>query len=812
MVTPTLLQHIAFDSTAETNFTFTSVGGNQVVKNRLQIVNNSTLAVVYDETQTTFALVHTVPANSLTNGVYYLAKIKTYDVNDIESEWSSGIQFYCFTTPSFTFSNVTPTINTSSKLFEVAYAQIQNEPMSQSQFMLYDSNGILIQQSEVLYNSNGSLPPNTVSYLFTGMLDGQTYKVRATGKTSYGMLLDTDYSTFNIVYTEPNIFSTIQITSDCENGVNNIVSNLKLLEGVSDPYEAKYIKDNTELDNRDYRNTVYWDSEFETSDKLLFRRWGYQYNPSTVIARLSGDGVEQLVIKYMNDVLDPTPTVAQFNALNLTVDDFNSKLFTPIKFLYKFYQTLGTVTTYKEYVRVEYTSPSGVVTTVDSNQIPLTADDDRVFIWIKYDGASWEVKLENLTDINTFGIEADMQNNTFTRIANSVGKTAGADFNVVNAFGGRKRCNLTDSGIVLAYYGDAGYTETGKLTQPITKNSITYPIGTIVQVMVEQPKFYYKVVPIKADRIVGGKGYHLRKARYYVSDVPKDGFKLYPAFLINGVEKDFIYTSAYEGSIFDTSANAYLLADEQVADFNADKLCSIANAKPCSGLTQSLTRANARKLAQNRGSGWQQQFAHTISVSQLLFMIEYASFNSQTSIGLGVINKASGTGNESELSGQTSSLGNSSGMASGTNGLVSVSYRGEENLWGNIFKFVDGLNVYGYSQNLAYISNYGFADGIGTTPYNECGFTLSKTTSFISAFGYSNDCDFMFLPSETTGTSSLPVGDYFQQNATNNNWLVDLCGNFWSQGSNCGIFAKNSTLFSNSSGRNIGSRLVYIPQ
>ena len=65
MVTPTLLQHIAFDKTLETTFPFTSVGGNQVVKNRLQILNNSTLAVVYDSTQTTFTLAHTLPATLL---------------------------------------------------------------------------------------------------------------------------------------------------------------------------------------------------------------------------------------------------------------------------------------------------------------------------------------------------------------------------------------------------------------------------------------------------------------------------------------------------------------------------------------------------------------------------------------------------------------------------------------------------------------------------------------------------------------------------------------------------------------------------
>jgi len=812
MVTPTLLQHIAFDATTETNFTFTSVGGNQVVKNRLQILNNSTLAIVYDSTQTTFALVHILPANTLTNGGFYSAKIKTYDINDVESEWSNGILVRCFTAPSFTFNNITPTINTSSKLFEVAYAQIQNEPISQSRFMLYDANGILIQQSEVLYNVDGTLPPNAVSYLFTGMLDGQTYKVRATGTTLNGMALDTEYITFNIVYTEPNIFSTIQITSDCENGVNNILLNLRTLEGVSDPFEPIYIKDNTELDNRDYRNTVTWDSDFETSDKLLFRRWGYQYNPSTIIARLSGDGQEQLVIKYMNDVLDPTPTVAEFNALNLTVDDFNSKLFTPIKFLYKFYQTLGTVTTYKEYVRVEYTSPSGVTTTVDSNQIPLTADDDRVFIWIKYDGANWTVSLENLTDIDTFGIEADMQNNTFTRIANSVGKTAGADFNVVNAFGGRKRCNVTDGGVVLAYYGEAGYTETGALTQNIYIGVQQFLIGTPVQVMVEQPEFYYKVVPIKADRIVGGRGYHLRKARYYVSDVPKDGFKLHPTFLINGVEKDFIYHSAFEGSIYDTSANAYLLADEQVADFNADKLCSIANAKPCSGLTQLLTRPNTRKLAQNRGSGWQQQFVHTTSASQLLFMIEYASFNSQTAIGLGVVSKAFGTGNESEPTGQTSSLGNSSGMASGTNGLVSVTYRGEENIWGNMLKFIDGANCYAYGIHDLYIADNGFADNIGTSPYKNVGITLAKTNGNISAFAYNTEFDYLFYPSETIGTSSLPVGDVFQQSNASTSWFACFSNGHWNEGAYNGMYRYRVDLLSSVRTQTIGARLVYIPQ
>ena len=228
------------------------------------------------------------------------------------------------------------------------------------------------------------------------------------------------------------------------------------------------------------------------------------------------------------------------------------------------------------------------------------------------------------TENDIVGVEADFVNNKFTRLAGAVGKNPGADFNSIKAFGGRKRCILTDAGVVLAYYDEPGYVETGKLTQVITKNSVTYPVGTPVQVMVEQPKFYYKVVPLQLEPITDGIGYHLRKARYYVSDTPKVGFKVHPAFVRNGVEVDKIYLPAYEGSIYDVSAGTYLLNDEQVADFDNDKLSSIAGAKPASGLTQNLTRANMRKLANNRGNGWQISDVLSVSVTQILFIIEYA--------------------------------------------------------------------------------------------------------------------------------------------------------------------------------------------
>lgn len=77
--------------------------------------------------------------------------------------------------------------------------------------------------------------------------------------------------------------------------------------------------------------------------------------------------------------------------------------------------------------------------------------------------------------------------------------------------------------------------------------------------MVYQPKFYYLVCPVVYDRQETGYGYHLRKANYYVSETQRAGFKLHPAFYDkNGNEVDYILMSAYEGCIYDTSANAYL--------------------------------------------------------------------------------------------------------------------------------------------------------------------------------------------------------------------------------------------------------------
>lgn len=426
------------------------------------------------------------------------------------------------------------------------------------------------------------------------------------------------------------------------------------------------------------------------------------------------------------------------------------------------------------------------------------------------------------TDGDIYGVEVDFANKKFTRLAGAVGMAGGEPFDKVRAMGGRKRCNLTDNGVVVAYQGDPAFSSSGVLTQAATVGDTTYPVGTKVQVMVEQPKFYYKVVPMVLERTsdTADQGWKTRKVRYYISDTPKAGFKVHPQFICNGKENDYIYKSAYEGCLWDKSAAAYIMDDAQVADFANDMLSSIANAQPASGKTQNLTRANTRKLAQNRGHGWEQQYAAVLAGTQLLMLIEYGNFNSQNNIGAGVTNKpwVEDGVNYSELTGATVNLGNASGAVTNANGYNVVSYRGEENLWGNIWKWEDGLNIKNPSTFAAddgqvgvlYAADHGFTDDTGAAPYEDTGIRVPYINwSYISAFGYSEAYDWLFVGVEGKGNSSVPVGDCVSN--VNPGWRVAISGASWRDGAGAGVFCLYLDSSAGNRTRNLSGRSVYIP-
>lgn len=464
----------------------------------------------------------------------------------------------------------------------------------------------------------------------------------------------------------------------------------------------------------------------------------------------------------------------------------------------------------------DYTAMSEDVKNLKENKVDKTefrSTLQTVFAYIADIRAYIGLDNENLV-----GIQVDYKNKTFKRLAGAVNLTKGSDFDKFTMFGGRKRCNVADDGSIVAWYGDADYKEDGSMGQ----------------VMVYQPKFYYLVCPVEYDPIDTGIGYHLRKANYYVSEKPRAGFRLHPAFYdASGNEIDYFLTSAYEGSIYDASVSAYLLNDEQVMNTGEDKFSSIAGARPASGSSQDLTRPNIEAMAQNRGTNWHGDMIKQVSAEQMLIIIEMGMMNLQTAIAQGVVTLPWETGSDktssyAAVTGSTSGIGNGTGRAERTttyeggvakeytaDSKTSVCWRGKENFWGNIWKFVYGINIWGNGKmggGQPYIcSDFSFAESKNSGNYEPAGFTVTNANGYISAMGYSTACDWLFIASECLGNSSLPVGDYTYITVNLNGYRIARLGGRWSDVSDAGGFCWS---MDNGVGRRyrfIGGRLVYIP-
>ena len=423
------------------------------------------------------------------------------------------------------------------------------------------------------------------------------------------------------------------------------------------------------------------------------------------------------------------------------------------------------------------------------------------------------------TDEDIAGLQVDMVNKTFKRLAGAYGKTAGADFDSFPMYGGRRRCNVAPDGTINAYYGDADYTED----------------GSNGQVMVYQPAFYYKVVPLVLERnTVSGIGYHLRKANYYVSSKPVFGFKRHPLFYdAQGNAVDYVLLSAYEGSMYDVSEEAYVndSVDTSVAYGAGDLLCSVAGKKPISGrLTGVGSKAQFETMANNLGSGWHLNTIKAESANQLLMLIELATFNTQTAIGQGVVScPNNGSYNCSSYTGSTAALGNATGMATETtyeaagtetvnttNGKLSVTYRGVENPWGNIWKHTNGINLWGDGHmgggQVFVCDDFSFNESKHDGNYRSAGFTISNGNGYVSAFGYGDEeFDWLFMPSETTGNSSLPVGDNFWCTPNLNSYRIAPLGGYWYFGDYAGGFCWRCGSPPGYRDYILGGRLLYVP-
>ena len=298
---PSLFPVAAFDASKEQQFRFYSQGGSQVTGNILTIRNNVTLEQVYKQTVTTFAYIHTLSADTLTNGTRYQATIQTIDAQGNISVESDPILFYCYTRPTLAFTNMPASNNipNASFEFEAQYNQVQSEQLAQYQFNLYDAQGGLVATSGTKYLQNQAVP-TVIAYTFSGFEDGLTYQIEVVGQTVEGTAVESGKTSIYIVYYVPRVYTTMYLTNNCHDGYVTIENNMIGIPGDSNPYPPTYINDK-EVDLRETNTWVEWKDNYEIGGDYTMGIWGRDFNPNSKILTFTNDDGATVTLTYREE-------------------------------------------------------------------------------------------------------------------------------------------------------------------------------------------------------------------------------------------------------------------------------------------------------------------------------------------------------------------------------------------------------------------------------------------------------------------------------------------------------------------------------
>lgn len=213
------------------------------------------------------------------------------------------------------------------------------------------------------------------------------------------------------------------------------------------------------------------------------------------------------------------------------------------------------------------------------------------------------------------------------------------------------------------------------------------------------------------------------------------------------------------------------------------------------------TRATFRTGIHNLGSNiWQWDYATLLTI-QMLYLVEYANWDSQACIGYGC-----GNGSSVENMGSTDSMT----YHTGTNQTSRTSYghtqyRNIEDLWGNVYDWCDG--IYFSSANIYAIKNpANFSDTTGGTLVG----TRPTSSNYISAYNISSAEGFTWFmyPSAVSGSEATYICDYCNYGSSG----VVLCvGGNYSQSLSRGLFYLYGSNAASDKKANFGSRLMILP-
>lgn len=313
--------------------------------------------------------------------------------------------------------------------------------------------------------------------------------------------------------------------------------------------------------------------------------------------------------------------------------------------------------------------------------------------------------------------------------ATALDETGSSPFDDIQPWAGMKRYNVV-SGAITASEDDDGFSMTDN--------------DTVVYI----PEFYYAVADDP----------YSRRLRWAISMEEKDGFVKHPG------------------------------SGRYIGRYHTSVVSSTYSSKSGYSPKVSITRATARTNSHSKGDNWWLMDYATWSAIQMLYLVEYADWNSQSVLGAG-----QNSGSVTTSGGTDASVYHSLKRDGASN-----QYRWIEDPWSNVRDWVDGIV---FSSNVAYLNLENANNGDSVANHTSSGKTLASG-GYISRYHYCATFPWAFLPRSSGGASGTYVTDY-----VNSGNVCPSVGGSYSASADSGLFYINSNNTSNNNS-NLGSRLL----
>lgn len=164
---------------------------------------------------------YTIPPAALssagiTNGNEYKLLIRQYynETGDSGAELSilqsSASVFVTRSTPIFNAYPYISTVNSAEYTFKYRFLQAEGDTLDWIRYQISDDRS----SRTILYDSGNIYSPGELSCTYSGFFNNQYYAIRATGQTSSGMSVSTEWESFRVTYSGTSL--TGNITARCK--------------------------------------------------------------------------------------------------------------------------------------------------------------------------------------------------------------------------------------------------------------------------------------------------------------------------------------------------------------------------------------------------------------------------------------------------------------------------------------------------------------------------------------------------------------------------------------------------------------------